>query len=243
MATKQLVGFGRGFFVLFGAFGSLLRQPSTWPLALAPALLLVLVQSGAVLGWWHYLRPWLDASLTSESAFWNVLAAVATWGSVLPLLLVGWFLVPVLSAPALDGVVSRVERELGAPARAPLGLLAELWYGAQAMLLGTAVTLPLIFALFVLGLVFPPLTVVTTPLKLLVGALGVAWGMLDYPLTLRGIGLSARLHFMTRHFSAVLGFGAAFSLLFWLPCCSILMLPVGVAGATQLYWEIRRSEP
>jgi hypothetical protein len=46
---------------------------------------------------------------------------------------------------------------------------------------------------------------------------------------------------MSRHFAVVLGFGSAFSLVFWLPCLGVVMLPVGVAAATQLYWEIERA--
>jgi CysZ protein len=243
MTTKQRVGFGRGFLALFGALGSLLRTPSTWPLALVPAVLFVLVQSGFVLGWWRYLKPWLNEELSGEGKLQNFAALLAAWGSLLPLLVLGWFLVPVLSAPALDGIVVRVERELGAPERAPLGIFAELWCGFRAMRMSLLLTLPAMAALTVLGLLLPPVVVVTTPLKLLIGALGVAWGMFDYPLTLRGVGVRARLAFMRRHFSAVLGFGVAFSLLFWLPCFSILMLPIGVAGATKLYWEIQRSAP
>jgi uncharacterized protein involved in cysteine biosynthesis len=46
---------------------------------------------------------------------------------------------------------------------------------------------------------------------------------------------------MRRHFSAVLGFGAAFTLVFWVPCFGTLMLPVGVAAATALYWAALRE--
>jgi len=105
-----------------------------------------------------------------------------------------------------------------------------------------AVTLPVVLALSLLELFVPPLAVIITPLKLLLSALGVAWGLFDYPLTLRGIGSRERFQFMRRHFSVVLGFGAAFSLVFWLPCLGIVMLPVGVAAATQLYWEIERAQ-
>jgi hypothetical protein len=41
----------------------------------------------------------------------------------------------------------------------------------------------------------------------------------------------------------VIGFGTAFALLFWLPCCGIVMLPVGVAAATRLVWEIQGMTP
>jgi uncharacterized protein involved in cysteine biosynthesis len=98
-----------------------------------------------------------------------------------------------------------------------------------------------VLLLSLVELVFPPLAVVVMPVKLLLGAMGVAWGLFDYPLTLRGVGPQARAAFMRAHFGAVLGFGSAFSLILWLPCLGVVLLPVGAAAATQLYWEIERS--
>ena len=138
------------------------------------------------------------------------------------------------------GIVEQAER---APERAPLGFLAEFSCGLRSMLLGSAVTLPIVIGLTVLELIFAPVAVVATPLKLIIGALGVAWGLFDYPLTLRGVSGRERLAFMKRHASLVLGFGTAFALLFWLPCCGTLMLPVGVVAATRLLWEIERTTP
>jgi CysZ protein len=240
VVTRPLVGFGRGFLAPFGAIGSLWRAPRAWPLALVPVAMLVVVEGGVGLGWWYYLKAGVSGRLAEHGAF---VAGLAAWLVLALLLVIGWLLVPVLSAPALEGIVRIIERELGAPMRAPLGFFAEMGCGAQAMLLSLAFTLPLIVGLTLLGLVVPPLLIVTTPLKLLIGVLGVAWSLFDYPLTLRGVPASQRLQLMGRHFSAVLGFGTAFSLLFWLPCLGLVMLPVGVAGATRLYWEIQRSTP
>jgi uncharacterized protein involved in cysteine biosynthesis len=100
--------------------------------------------------------------------------------------------------------------------------------------------LPVVLALSLLELLFPPLAIVVTPLKLLLGALGVAWGLFDYPLTLRGMRARERFAFMTKHLTVVLGFGVAFSGLFLVPCFGTLMLPAGVVAATQLYWTIQR---
>jgi CysZ protein len=238
MVARQLVGFGRGFLAPFGAISSLWRAPRAWPLVLVPFGLLLLIEGGLLLLWWRYLKSWLVGSLAGAG---DLAATAAAWASLIPLLALGWFSVPVLSAPALEGIVGIVERDLGAPARAPLGLLTELWCGLQAMLLSLSFSLPLIIGLSLLGLLVPPLLVVTTPLKLLIGVLGVAWSLFDYPLTLRGVRVRQRLQFIRRNFAAVLGFGAAFFLLFWLPCFGLLMLPVGVAGATRLYWEIERA--
>ena len=43
---------------------------------------------------------------------------------------------------------------------------------------------------------------------------------------------------MRRHIVTCLGFGAAFTLLFWVPCFGVLMLPVGVVAATDVVWAL-----
>lgn len=246
MAQKQSrVGFGRGFVAPFGAIGGIVREPRAWPYALVPALVFLLLELGVVLASWRLLKPWVNARLGGGAGWQDFGAALAAWLSVLLVAALGWvlaaLLTPALSAPALERLVGLVERELGVTPRAPLGFVEELGCGLRATLSSLAITLPLVLGLTLLELLVPPLSALTTPLKLLVGALGVAWGLFDYPLTLRGVGVRERWGFVSRHFAAVLGFGLAFSLVFWLPCFGILMLPVGVVAATRLYWEIERA--
>lgn len=238
------MGFWRGFSGLFGALGTLTRLSAAWPYALVPALVFGLLEAGFVVLSWRFLQPWVDAQLTGGTSLHRIGAEAASWASVALVAVLGWlvsaFLAPPLSAPALERIVGLVERDLGAPARAPLGFLAELGCGLRSLLLSSAIIVPVVVLLTLLELVVAPLAVVTTPLKLFIGALGVAWGLFDYPLTLRGIGARQRLAFMRQNLGVVLGFGAAFTLLFWLPCCGILMLPVGVTAATRLLWDIER---
>lgn len=240
MLARPLVGFARGFIAPFRAAQQILGTPRIWPLALVPAVVFLALETGVVIASWHYLKPWVEAALGGGKLGW--LASIL---SVLLLAAFGWWfslqLTQTLSAPALERIVGIVERDLGAPERAPLGFVAELFCGLRATVLSLAVALPLIGALTLLELVASPLAVVTTPLKLLIAALALAWSMFDYPLTLRGMTVSQRLHFVSRHFSAVLGFGVAITLIFWVPCFIVLMLPVGVVGATRLYWEIQRA--
>jgi uncharacterized protein involved in cysteine biosynthesis len=245
MASRQVIGFGRGFVVPFAAARRLLGLPRAWPLMVVPALLFLLLEAAFIGVSWRFLRPWAGERLATVSWLPGALAIGASWLVAALAVGLGWllaiFLAPVLSAPALERVVGITEVDLQAPPRPPLGFVSEFWCGARALLSSLAVTLPLVLALSSIELVFPPSAIVITPVKLLLGALGVAWGLFDYPLTLRGIGSRERFRFMSRHFSVVLGFGCAFSLVFWLPCFGILMLPVGVAAATQLYWEIERA--
>jgi uncharacterized protein involved in cysteine biosynthesis len=88
--------------------------------------------------------------------------------------------------------------------------------------------------LWLVGALVPGAIVVTLPAGLLLTSLLVAWGLFDYPLTLRGFGFRARLDLLAQNFGAVLGFGAAFALVFWLPCVGVMLLPVGAIAATRL---------
>jgi len=243
---RQFPGFWRGFVTPFRAARRLLGQPQAWLWLVVPALVFLVLEVGFVALAWRDVRPWVNAQLAGASWVPQALALGASWLAAALAVIAGWlvamFLAPVLSAPALERVVLLTEFELGAPARPKLGFLAEFWCGARALLSSFAVLLPLVLALSVLEVLLPPIAVLSTPLKAILGALGVAWGLFDYPLTLRGMGARQRFRFVGRHFRAVLGFGCAFSLVFWLPCLGIVMLPVGVAAATELYWEIERAE-
>lgn len=245
MSSAQAVGFWRGFSSLFVALKSLLRAPSAWPFALVPVVIFFLLEAGFVSLSWLVVKPWVDEAVTGPGRWRELSGDVASWASFLLTAALGWvvsaFFVPPLSAPALERLVAIVEAELAVPERAPLGVLAELWCGLRSSLVSSAISLPLILALTLLELLVPPIAIVATPLKLLIGALGVAWGLFDYPMTLRGIGVRQRFAFINRHAAPVLGFGTAFALVFWLPCCGVLLLPVGVIAATRLFWQIERA--
>lgn len=242
---RPTLGVWRGFFAPFAALRGLLGLPAAWPFALVPALVFALLELGFVLLSWHFLKPWVSSAIAGESTLQRWGSVAASWLSVLLASALGWLLAallaPVLSAPALERIVSLEEARLGVPERAPLGFVQELLCGLRSLLVGSALSVPLVLALTLLEIAFPPIALLGTPLKFLIGAWAVAWGLFDYPMSLRGVGPRARLAFMRRHAAPVLGFGLAFSLVFWLPCFGILMLPVGVSAATRLYWEIQRG--
>jgi uncharacterized protein involved in cysteine biosynthesis len=62
----------------------------------------------------------------------------------------------------------------------------------------------------------------------------LAWDLLDYPLSSRGLGLAARLRWCVRNLGAVVGFGLAALVVFAIPGVGLVALPCGVAGAVRL---------
>jgi CysZ protein len=82
---------------------------------------------------------------------------------------------------------------------------------------------------------------VTVPLKFVVSALLIAWDLLDYPLSRRGLGVGARIAWLRRNLGATLGFGLAAAFLLVVPCAGLLVLPFGVAGAARLALEVERA--
>ncbi|HET7542059.1 MAG TPA: EI24 domain-containing protein [Polyangiaceae bacterium] len=236
-----------GFRAIFSGFRRLARLPKSYPFALVPALIFSVLEASFVALSLRGLSPWVHAALSGHNALQNFGAGALSWLSVAVGCVAGWFVAalftPVLSAPALERIVALVEVDLSAPPRRALGTLGEFACGLRATALGIALFVPPVIALTVLELALPAVALVTTPVKLSLGALGVSWNLLDYPLTLRGIGARERVAFVRAHAASALGFGSAFALSFWLPCCGILLLPVGVAAATELYDTLTRTHP
>jgi len=184
--------------------------------------------------------PWLADWLMPEATRWYAVGAHALvrWAAAALGVYVGfwlaWLLAPPLSAPALEHLVRVQESALGAPPRPRRGLWFELWCGLEAQAGALLVALPLWLLYWVLGALLPGAALLLLPLQWLPLALGLAWSLLDYPLTLRGVGLRARARLLMAHPAAILGFGASFALATLIPGMALLLLPAGVVGATRL---------
>ena len=230
------------------ALAELSGTPALWFPALVPSLVflaLCLCFSASAVA---LARPWLVTRLPSvTSELGRVGVGVASWGFTALVIVLGWYvalaLAPTLSAPALERIVERVERAAGAPAREPLGFWRELACGLRALAGAACVAPPLTVLLWVFGLLVPGAIVVTGPLSVLLSAILVAWGLFDYPLTLRGFGFRERLRLLRENFACVTGFGLAFALLFWLPCCGVALLPLGAVAATRLACAVLFRSP
>jgi uncharacterized protein involved in cysteine biosynthesis len=241
--ARRAPNFLAGFSALFAGFRVLAELPALWPWAVVPTLIFLVLEGTIVALALVFVAPWV-ATLLPETSSWygEVAVGVVSYGSSLLVAIVGWFvaaaLAAPLSAPALERIVEGVERQLGAPPRAPIGWLRELACGFRSLFGALVLAGPLLLLVWVLEVLVPALAPITIPAHVIVTSLLVAWGLFDYPLTLRGIGFRERLALVREHFACVLGFGLAFALLFWLPCCGVMLLPVGAAAATRLTLRI-----
>ncbi len=239
-------GLGAGVQAFFRGFEAIRREPELWPLALVPALVFSVLEAAFVALALRVARPWLLARLPeATSSVGRFGADVAAALAVFAVAALGWMvavaLAPPLSAPALERIVERVERQLRFPPRPALGFFAEMSCALRAMTGAFLVGLPLFALLSVLEALLPALTILSVPLRFVLSSLLLAWALLDYPLTLRGSGFRARLALLRHSPLCFVGFGLTFSLVFWLPCCGVLLLPVGVAGATWLLPQLEAA--
>jgi CysZ protein len=238
-ASKPRATFGAGLLSVFRAFGDLARLPKAWPYALVPTLVFTLLASLGVWAAFGWLEPMVRGLLPSATSWYgrvggSLLSHVGALLGALATVLLSLVLTPPLSAPALERIVALAEENLGAPERASLGWLAEVWCGFRALAAGAMFAVPLGALLWIVDLSFPPATLVTVPLRIVLTALMVAWNLIDYPLTLRGVRVRERVALVRLEWRSFLGFGLGFTAAFSIPCCGIVLLPVGVVAATRL---------
>lgn len=247
MARPSPPGFGLGVRALVGGFGFVLARPSVWPLAIVPAVVAVTLVS--VLGWGGVeLVSRIPESALAPSLpigagiFAEILRYVLYFGVLVLAFFTGFGLAQPLSGFALERIVRRVEGELGAPSWPETSFAENLVRSVQSVLVALAFAVPVLGGLSVLGLLFPPITIVTVPLKLLASALLAAWDLCDYPLSIRGLPMGERVARVRRHVGAMVGFGVGLALVGLVPGAILFALPAGVAGAARLLVELERWE-
>lgn len=248
MSSRSL-GFFAGVRALFGGLGFVVGTPSAWGWAMIPVLVAALLFGGAgALAMWGGSELSLRLVGDPSSGAWS---AIGVWGVRVVLwaigLVVAFVLAMSLAQPlsgfALDALARKQEVALGGHVRPDQPALAGALRSLRVTMTALALGLPILAVLALITFFFPPAAVVTVPLKFLVTGVLAAYDFLDYPLSLRGYGVSSRLAFMRRSFGAVLGFGVAIAALLLVPGAGLLLLPFGVAGATRLVVEAEPDHP
>jgi CysZ protein len=237
---RAALGFFAGVRALLGGVGFVVGSPRIWPWACVPVLVAAILFAGAgALAVWggtelsrHVLDPGSGEAL-SVAFGWALRLVLWLVGIVLAFL-VALSLAQPISGFALEAIARRQEKALGGRTWPDQPFVASALRGLRVSLTALALSLPLLAILTVVAFFFPPAAIVTVPLQLIVTGLVAAYDFLDYPLGLRGAGVTARFDFIRRNFWAVLGFGVTAAALLLIPGFALVLLPFGVAGATRM---------
>ena len=236
-------GFFGGARAFFHGLGYIVTTPSTWRYAIIPMLVAMVLLGGfGALGVWgaialtHVILGSASGALATVGAW--VLEVVLGAVSLLVAAVIALSLAQPISGFALEAIAVAQEKSLGGREWPSQPVAASFVRSLGVTLTGLALGLPFLGVLTLISVFVPPAAVVTVPLKFLVTALMIAWDLLDYPLSIRGMSVGGRLRFIGQNFGAVLGFGLASGMLLLVPGIGLLVLPVGVAGAARLVTEV-----
>jgi CysZ protein len=228
-----------GLKAFLGGIGFIVISPSVWVYSLVPiAMFLMVMAVFSTLGFWGIEQ--LRRALVDESS--STWAHVGSWLLAVFLWLITFFTAIILalvtaqplSGFALERIAHVQERKLTGETRPRPNFFVSLWSTTKVVAVALSVGVPIFTAFFIIDLAFPPATVVTVPLRVLVSGWLLAWDFVDYPLGLRGLGLGARFRWVGRNFEAFTTFGLLWALIIFVPGVVLLLLPMGVAGATRL---------
>jgi CysZ protein len=222
-----------------GGIGFVVATPRVWGHALVPVgmLLLLLCGLGGLAMWGsHHLSAWLigpDPGAWGQIGLWCLRIALIVV-SIFAVVLLALSLAQPLSGFALEAISHVQEIALTGTAAPKASFVAAMIGTTTAVVVALLVGGTLLAILFLISFFFPPAAVVTVPLKVLVCGWMLAWDFIDYPLAMRGVGLEGRFAWVGRNFGAFTLFGVLWALLVVVPGVVLLVLPMGVAGATRL---------
>ncbi len=242
--TREL-GFGDGARALFGGVRYVMGTPSAWPLAIVPAIIAMVLVVGTTFGVYSLGSSFVESRLGDQGSVGSLLRVLASalWFviSLIVGLVIGMSLAQPLSAPALDALAKKRARALGVTQFVETSAIASAWRSLRVVTLALIVGLPIVLLLSLIGLIFPPAAIVTLPLKFVVAAWLATWDVFDYAFGLGSLGVRARLSWLTRHGAAAFAFGLALAAVALVPGLGLFVLPMGVAGSTELWVRAMRT--
>ncbi|HTU92374.1 MAG TPA: EI24 domain-containing protein, partial [Gemmataceae bacterium] len=174
-----------------------------------------------------------DPGAWGQIGYWGLMIALVVVGFLAAVLLALSLAQP-LSGFALESIAHAQEIALTGTTAPRASFFAVMASTTTAVVVALLIGGTLLAALVLTSFFFPPAAVVTVPLKLLVCGWMLAWDFIDYPLAMRGVSLEGRFAWVGRNFGAFTLFGVLWALLVVVPGVVLLILPMGVAGATRL---------
>lgn len=229
----------RGFSIALRGLGLVFSTPALSRLTLAVAFVTVLTLVGLVAGLWYAVPAAVGWAWTPPDTWWG--ASLFTLAKLLAFLLcfvAGATTLPMmLAAPLVDPISIGTERLLGAEVRSEEGV------GRMAREVGRAVVNGLIrLVVLLLGqglllvfLLLPGGGVVWSVLSWIWTALWLSAAHLDVPMARHLYTFEQELSVLRRRPLVCVGFGAAVTLMMYVPVLNCLFLPAAVISSTLFF--------
>jgi CysZ protein len=233
------LGLFSGLEAFGGGIAFVFTTPRVWGYAAVPMTMLLVLACGltglAVWGSNHLSTSLFGQDPGAWGRFgWWLLTISLTLLGIVAAALVALSVAQPLSGWALESISHAQEVALTGHAAPKTSFLANLISTAKAVAVALMIGGTLLIVLFLISFFFPPAAIVTVPLKVVVCGWMLAWDFIDYPLAMRGVGLERRFAWVGRNFGAFTLFGVMWATFLVVPGVVLLVLPMGVAGATHL---------
>lgn len=226
---NPLVRFFHGINFYFRGFGLLIRYPGLFTLALFPIILTVLVFIGLAWGSSYLIGSWLQQSQLLAVDGQLVIRALIFLLALFVMYLIYLPLTRIFLAPFSEKISHKTSTLSGATslAKNELGFFRSIWEGVKLV----ALQLVLLGIVFLFTIFLPPVGV---PLGIVVTICFCGIDFLDVPLSMRGLSMRHKFSLLWHSRALVLGFALAGYLLLHIPILNLLVLPIGIIGATLL---------
>ena len=239
-----LAQFRTGLAFFRSGVSTVVGQPHLWPYVFIPVILTLSALVAAVLGSWS-LIDWLTASLWAAAAGstgWAWLLWAIRWMVRLTLLLglslAAYLVAGLVAVPFNDRLSDEIERQVLGPVEEPFDLsvlVGDLLMSLRHTLASLLLWATLMVLLFLLNLVPGVGSVLST-----LGSLSVSWLLLaretmDGCMSRRRLAFLHKLRVVRANLWLCLGLGFGAWLCMWVPLMNFLVLPMAVAGGTQMF--------
>jgi CysZ protein len=244
--------FGKGAASIFWAFGFIFKN-GMWLYLLYPILVyivLLVIGLKTLFGFFPMISDWLNHLLGADGAGSGLLFLAKGYLAIVAGFIVKFiiwilfgfinkYLVMILMSPMYALLSEKVEAKLTGK-EYPF----SLWQLLKDIARGVAITfrnmfLELILIIVLSLLAFIPLINLITPLLLfLVSSYFIAFSLFDYSCERHRYSYSESIQYVRANRSYLLGLGAIYTLLTFIPLVGYILPPVlGVVGATKLFLE------
>ncbi len=226
---NPIAKFFRGIIFFWNGIGKLFRHPRLLVMSLIPIILTIFVLLGIAVGGAYLIGEWLASypilGLENRIFLQSIVILLALFFSYLVYLP----LTRIFLAPFSERLSLRTTTILGKSAKSEqeMGFFRAIGEGVKLV----ALQLCIVLVILLLTILLPPVGV---PVGIFATICFCGMDFLDVPLSIRGYSFKQKRSFWRKNVPCVLGFSLAAYLLLHIPVVNLLVLPVGVIGATLL---------